>query len=292
MNDKAVILIVDDTRLNIQALAHILKNDYTIKIAHGGEQALALAVQEPLPDLILLDVEMPETSGYDVCRRLRENRDTLNIPIIFVTGKDSTQEEEYGLSLGAVDYITKPIHPSIVKARLKTHITLKRQYDLLTKMAMHDQLTKLYNRHYLTDVLTSKMAHAARYKTPLSIVLIDIDHFKTINDTYGHVVGDVVLREIADVIEQNARKEDIAARFGGEEFIVVLDGCTLEDARNKAEYLRRQIQARRPAGIEVTASFGVVQLNGKIDTCTRFFDLADQALYRAKEEGRNKVVAG
>lgn len=290
MSEKPVVLIIDDTRLNIQALAHILKNDYTIKIAHGGGKALELVTQEPIPDLILLDVEMPEVSGYDVCRRLRENSDTFNIPIVFVTGKDSIKEEEYGLSLGAVDYITKPIHPSIVKARVKTHITLKRQYDLLKKIAVRDQLTRLYNRHYLADALMSKVAYAARHQVPLSIILIDIDHFKNINDTYGHMVGDDVLREIAGVVGKNARKEDIAARFGGEEFVLVLDNCTLEDARMKAETLRQEIEAYYPVGIDVTASFGVIQLDDAIDSCTRFLDLADQALYRAKKEGRNKVV--
>ncbi len=290
MNQKPVVLIIDDTRLNIQALAHILKNDYTIKMAHGGAKALELVTQEPTPDLILLDVEMPEVSGYDVCRSLRENNDTFNIPIIFVTGKDSIKEEEYGLSLGAVDYITKPIHPSIVKARVKTHVTLKRQYDLLKKVAVRDQLTRLYNRHYLADALISKVAHAARHQEPLSIILIDIDHFKSINDTYGHLIGDDVLREIAGLVGKNARKEDIAARFGGEEFVLVLDRCTLEDARIKAEILREEIEAYYPVGIDVTASFGVIQLDETMDSCTRFLDLADQALYRAKKEGRNRVV--
>jgi diguanylate cyclase (GGDEF)-like protein len=291
MTEKAVILIVDDTRLNIQTLAHILKNDYIIKIAHGGAQALELVAQDPIPDLILLDVEMPEISGYDVCRRLCEIKDTANIPIIFVTGKDSAQEEEYGLSLGAVDYITKPIHPSVVKARVNTHITLKRQYDLLKKIAVRDQLTTLYNRHYLTDALMRKVAYAARHKEPLSIAIIDIDHFKNINDTYGHMVGDDVLREIASIIDRHTRKEDIAARFGGEEFILVLGSCTLEDARIKAEQLRKEIEEYYPAGIDVTASFGIVQLGESIHSCAHLLDLADQALYRAKKEGRNKVVS-
>ncbi|MBV5348085.1 response regulator, partial [bacterium] len=163
MRDKAVVLIVDDVRINLQTLAHILKEEYTVKVASGGAQALELVAQEPIPDLILLDVGMPDVSGYDVCRILRENSSTVNIPIIFVTGKDSIEEEEYGLSLGAVDYITKPIHPSIVKARVKTHITLKRQHDLLKTMAVRDQLTGLYNRHYLVDIMAGKVSEAKRH---------------------------------------------------------------------------------------------------------------------------------
>jgi diguanylate cyclase (GGDEF)-like protein len=290
MNKKAVVLIVDDTRLNIQTMAHILKNEYIIKIAHDGTRAVELATQDPTPDLILLDVEMPNVSGYDVCRLLRENSDTAKIPIIFVTGKDSIEEEGYGLSLGAVDYITKPIHPSIVKARVKTHITLKHQYDLLKEIAVHDQLTGLYNRHYLSDMLASKVAHAMRHDDSLSIILIDIDHFKSINDTYGHIVGDEVLREIGGLIRQKARQEDIAARFGGEEFILVLDSCTLEDAKIKAEGLRKEIEKYYPQGLDVTASFGVIQFHQGIESVTQLLDLADQALYKAKKEGRNRVI--
>lgn len=141
MSNKAVILVVDDIPTNVQALALLLKDDYAIKVATGGVRALELAGQDPIPDLILLDVQMPDMDGYDVLRLLRENSNTAQIPIIFVTGKDSVEDEEYGLELGAVDYITKPIRPSIVKARVKTHIMLKEQNNQLIAMATHDQLT-------------------------------------------------------------------------------------------------------------------------------------------------------
>ena len=289
MSEKAVILIVDDVRINLQTLAHILKDDYTIKVAQGGPQALELVALDPIPDLILMDVGMSEVSGYDVCKILREDIDTVHIPIIFVTGKDSIEDEEYGLSLGAVDYITKPIRPLIVKARIKTHVTLKRQRDLLKTMAVRDQLTGLYNRHYLTDALIRKVARARRHDNPLSVVLIDIDHFKNVNDTKGHLTGDDILREVAEVIGNSARKEDIAARFGGEEFILVLDNCTLEDAYLKAEGLRQKIETLSPSGLDITASFGVAELSEAINTCTLLFDSADQVLYEAKNEGRNRV---
>jgi diguanylate cyclase (GGDEF)-like protein len=290
-NEKAVILIVDDVRINLQTLAHILKDDYTIKVAQGGAEALELVSQDPIPDLILLDVGMPEISGYDVCKILRDNIHTVDIPIIFVTGKDSVQEEEYGLSLGAVDYITKPIRPLIVKARVKTHITLKRQRDLLKTMAVRDQLTGLYNRHYLTDALMKKVARANRHNDPLSIIIVDIDHFKNVNDVHGHLAGDDVLKEVAAVIGGTARREDIAARFGGEEFILVLENCTLEDAALKAEGLRKRIEDLKPNALNITASFGVAKLSGEINTCTLLFDSADKALYAAKEAGRNRVIS-
>jgi len=290
MNRKPVILVVDDVATNVQALALLLKEEYMIKVATAGARALELAAQDPIPDLILLDVQMPEMDGYDVLRLLRENRDTAEIPIIFVTGKDSMEDEEYGLELGAVDYITKPVRPSIVKARVKTHITLKRQHDELVAMATHDQLTGLHNRHYLSDMLNKKVAQSKRHNEALSVIMIDIDHFKSVNDTFGHLIGDLILKAVGSIIQESTRKEDTAARFGGEEFVLVLDNCMASDALAKAEVLRSKLEALRPEDIDVTGSFGVAQLD---DQVTRYEDLlknADTALYQAKEEGRNRVI--
>lgn len=290
MSNKAVILIVDDVPTNVQALALLLKEEYAVKVATSGARAVELAGQDPIPDLILLDVQMPEMNGYDVLKLLKENSDTTQIPIIFITGKDTVEDEEYGLELGAMDYITKPIRPSIVKARVKTHITLKQQYDQLVGMATHDQLTGLYNRHYLSDALDKKVSQAKRHHEALSVIIIDIDHFKNVNDTFGHLTGDIVLKAVANIVYDSARKEDVAARFGGEEFIVVLDNCTAQDALVKAESLRSAIQALHPQDIAVTASFGVAQLD---ENTQRYEDLlknSDTALYIAKEEGRNRVI--
>ncbi|HEX5670267.1 MAG TPA: diguanylate cyclase [Sulfuricurvum sp.] len=290
MDDKAIILIVDDVPTNVQALALLLKEDYGIKVATGGARALELASQEPIPDLILLDVQMPDMNGYDVLKLLKENSDTADIPIIFVTGKDSAEDEEYGLAMGAVDYIVKPIRPSIVKARVKTHTMLKKQHDTLVSIAMRDQLTGLYNRHYLSDALSKKMAQAKRHGEALAMIMIDIDHFKNVNDTFGHLIGDLILKAVAEVLLTSARKEDIAARFGGEEFVLVLDNCTADDALIKAELLRSKVQALKPEGIEVTASFGVAQLDASIDHYENLLKNADTALYTAKEAGRNRVI--
>ncbi|MDP3119337.1 MAG: diguanylate cyclase [Sulfuricurvum sp.] len=290
MNTKAVILIVDDVPTNVQALALLLKEDYDVKVATGGARALELASQDPIPDLILLDVQMPEISGYDVFKLLKEESITAKIPIIFITGKDAAEDEEYGLELGAVDYIAKPIRPSIVKARVKTHITLKQQHDQLVRMATRDQLTGLYNRHFLSDILDKKVSESKRHNKALSVVIVDIDHFKNVNDTFGHLTGDVILKAVAKIMESSARKEDVAARFGGEEFIIVLDSCTADDALVKAEKLRSQIEALHPEGILVTASFGVGQLQPDMQRYEDLLKNADTALYIAKEEGRNRVV--
>ena len=290
MSTKAVILIVDDVPTNVQALALLLKEEYVIKVATSGARALEIADQDPIPDLILLDVQMPDMNGYDVLKLLKENSDTEQIPIIFVTGKDAVEDEEYGLELGAVDYIAKPIRPSIVKARVKTHIMLKQQHDQLVGMATHDQLTGLYNRHYLSDALSKKVAHAKRHGEALSVIIVDIDHFKNVNDTFGHLIGDLILKAVARTMQDSARKEDIAARFGGEEFIMVLDNCTAHDALIKAENLRSKIQLLHPEDIAVTASFGVVQLDKDMQRCEDLLKNADAALYIAKEEGRNRVI--
>ena len=290
MSNKAVILVVDDIPTNAQALALLLKDDYVIKVATGGVRALELAGQDPIPDLILLDVQMPDMDGYDILRLLRENSDTAQIPIIFVTGKDSVEDEEYGLELGAVDYITKPIRPSIVKARVKTHIMLKEQNNQLIAMATHDQLTGLYNRHYLADTLSKKLSQCKRHNEALSVIMADIDHFKNVNDTFGHLMGDIILKAVGNVIQDSARKEDISARFGGEEFVLVLDNCTAEDAMIKAEKIRKAIESLTTQGIEVTGSFGVAQLNENIQRYEDLLKNADTALYIAKEEGRNRVI--
>lgn len=290
MNTKAVILIVDDVPTNIQALAHLLQEEYALKVATSGVRALELAGQDPIPDLILLDVQMPEMNGYDVLKLLKKNSITEQIPIIFVTGKDTVEDEAHGLELGAMDYITKPIRPSIVKARIKTHITLKQQRDLLLEMATHDQLTGLYNRHYLSDVLDKKVSQIKRHSEPLSVIIVDIDHFKKVNDTFGHLMGDKILKAIANVMDESARKGDVAARFGGEEFIIVLDNCTVNDALVKAENLRSTIQGLYPQDIAVTASFGVAQLDDDMQGYEDLLKNADTALYSAKEKGRNQVV--
>jgi PleD family two-component response regulator len=223
--NKATVLIVDDAPYNVQALAILLKDDYKIMVATDGARCIELATGDNPPDLILLDIEMPDINGYEVCRRLKSLEFTKHIPIIFITGKDGTSDEEFGFNLGAVDYITKPVQPSIVKVRVKTQITIKQQNDLLKRMALYDQLTNLYNRHYLMELFPKRISESLRHAQALSLIMVDIDHFKEVNDNHGHDVGDLVLQAISKEISSNLRSEDIAARFGGEEFIVILSQC-------------------------------------------------------------------
>jgi len=289
LEHKPVILIIDDVPSNVQALAILLKDEYSIKVATSGQRGLELAYQDPKPDLILLDVQMPDMNGYDVCKHLKIMEETMDIPVIFVTAKDSEVDEEFGLELGAVDYIIKPFRPAIVKARVKTHITLKQQHDNLALIALKDNLTGLYNRHFFVEDGKARFSRALRHGEKLSIMMADIDFFKAINDTFGHLAGDIVLREIAQLIEKNRRKEDLLARFGGEEFVLIMDKCSAVNAKIKAEEFREKIASTTIEGMKVTASFGIAELTEKVDSFEMLLKQADEALYSSKEEGRNRV---
>ncbi len=168
---------------------------------------------------------------------------------------------------------------------------MESQQQRLEEMAMTDQLTGLLNRRYLREVIDRRISESTRHQTPLSVVVMDIDHFKRFNDTHGHATGDVVLAEAAHLLKDSCRREDFAVRFGGEEFVLVMPHCRGEDANKRADVLRQTLEAARPAGLQVTASFGVTEL--PLDRTVDFdalFDQADQALYAAKEGGRNRVV--
>ncbi len=290
MEKKPIVLVVDDVASNIQTIATILKEDYQIKVATDGVRALELSIQEPTPDLILLDVVMPDMDGYDVLVKLKENENTEDIPVIFITGNDTTDDEEKGLVAGAVDYITKPVRPAILKARINTHLTIKYQRDELLYIALHDKLTGLHNRHYLTEIGDQKFARAKRHNEDLSVVMCDVDHFKSVNDTYGHLGGDKVLKAMGSILDNKNRAEDFSARYGGEEFVILLEHCTSDSAKEKAENIRLSISELDIDGISVTASFGVVQLNNKHESFEALLKDADEALYKAKESGRNRVV--
>ena len=291
MTNKSTVLIVDDEPANIQVLANCLKDQYLVKVSTSGEQCLALAADDQKPDLILLDIEMPEMDGYEICRQLKNNPGTAGIPVIFVTGKGDENAEELGLLLGAVDYITKPIRPAIVAARVSTHVELKQQRDQLEKLAMKDQLTDVYNRHYLLEVANHKVARAMRHKHPLSLLMIDVDHFKNVNDSYGHPKGDEILKAVSQLLIEQTRKEDVVARFGGEEFVILMDHCGQPEVGEKAENLRQLVESLNPGGINVTVSIGLAELNPGEESFSGLLKRADTAVYAAKDQGRNQVVA-
>jgi diguanylate cyclase (GGDEF)-like protein len=286
---QSTVLIVDDAPSNIRVMAAVLQEQHRVKTAMSGQQCIEMAIKYK-PDLILLDIEMPGLSGYQVCEELKSMDETRDIPIIFVTGRVNIEDEEMGLRIGAVDYITKPIRPVILSARVDTHVTLKRQQDRLIKMAMHDQLTGLFNRHYMLEIVGQKLARARRHKTPLTVMLIDIDHFKQINDTHGHIVGDQILEHVGQFLFEQCRVEDTVARFGGEEFVVLMEPCGLNQAHYKAELMRDELSRLTPLDIDLTVSIGIAELNDEDNDFSALLKRADDALYKAKESGRNCTV--
>jgi diguanylate cyclase (GGDEF)-like protein len=290
------VLIVDDEPSNIEVLAALLEAEYEVVFATNGAQALELVHHAP-PDLILLDVMMPGLDGYEVCARLKSDDETAQIPVIFITGLDDVEAETRGLSLGAADYVTKPFSPAIVRARVHNHMAFKRARDVITELAVTDGLTGLANRRRFDETLHREYRRHSRSRATLSLILLDIDYFKTFNDTYGHVAGDDCLRKIAGALAQTRRVSDLAARYGGEEFACILPETDERGASTVAQAILCGIRvlaiphAASPVASHVTASLGVVStLCPSTMTGGEVVQAADVCLYRAKAEGRDRIV--
>jgi len=297
LSKQQTILIVDDAKENINILAELLRPDFKIRAATSGEKALEIAFSDNPPDLILLDVIMPEMDGYEVCTKLKASSQTKDIPVIFVTGKVSEEDEIYGFNLGAIDYITKPFSPVIIKARVHTHAELKRYRDYLEGISYLDALTGIANRRSFNDYLDSTWNFSEREPSPISMILMDIDHFKQFNDNYGHQAGDECLVQIARALSETiVRKSDFVARFGGEEFVCILPNTSLDNAAVIAEKLRLSIIALQiphafsSAENIIAISLGVATIiPERNSSCEALIKTADEALYRSKKSGRNKV---
>ena len=291
------ILIVDNIPANITVLIEVLNHpNYELLIATNGEDALNLALSEK-PDLILLDVIMPKMNGYTVCKELKKNAITKNIPVVFLTACIEVEDEMRGLELGAVDYITKPFSPPIIKARIKNHLELKRQRDILENLSAIDGLTSIPNRRRFDEYLKQEWWHAIRTKSRLSLIMIDIDYFKKFNDNYGHLAGDDCLKKVASALDNSLdRKTDLLARYGGEEFACLLPMTDAKGALVMANKLRKNIlslnilHAKATDAGCITISQGVAtQFPSPQSTPNILIHLADKALYHAKDSGRNQT---
>lgn len=292
----ARVLVVDDERLNIKMLNALLKGDYEIMAATGGEQALQIAASAK-PDLILLDIIMPGMDGYEVCRRLKEDAATQNIPVIFITARTDAEDETRGFEFGAVDYITKPFNFSVVIARVRTHVRLKRQNDLLERLVLCDALTGIPNRRSHNEVQRREWDRCQRSGAPLSVVMIDVDMFKQYNDHYGHGAGDECLRQVGQALAACVKRPwDFVARYGGEEFSAVLPETGFDGALCMAEQFRSAVaalelpHAHSTAAAVVTISVGVATIvpTGAAEL-EQLAAAADKMLYEAKTGGRNRV---
>ena len=255
------------------------------------------------PDVVICDLEMPRMDGFKFLQMVNTREDLKDIPIIMLTGREDRDLKIKGLEQGACDYVTKPFDVDELVARVKVQLKikslqdeLKRSNELLKELSHTDPLTHLYNRRYLTKILNSELNRAKRHMECLSFIMLDIDNFKKVNDTYGHQNGDMVLSAIAEVLQTGRRSYDIAARYGGEEFVLVLPDASLAGGVTVAEHLREYVQAisfKPPMkNLTVTVSAGVATFpSAQVDDVDSLIRQADEALYRAKQNGRNRVVA-
>lgn len=301
MNEEIKILVVDDTDSNIDILNSLLNDDYAVLSALDGEFALEVA-NDDLPDLILLDIVMPDMDGFEVCEKLKQNPKTKDIPIIFITSISDENSIEKAYELGCVDFITKPFKPKELVAKVNREIKLQKLiFDLekskeeLKLLASTDSLTGLFNRRHFSNVADSILNLSKREKSEISIIMIDIDKFKNVNDTYGHKIGDDVIKTLSKILTNNTRESDIVCRFGGEEFIILLPKTSKENAKIIAEKIRNITQEytfiiNNDEKLNCTISLGVSQIDHNIQNpLESTINKADKALYTAKQNGRNMV---
>lgn len=296
------ILIIDDSRLITQFGKSILTGKgHEVLTADSGELGLEMALRDQ-PDLVLLDVILPGMDGYQICRKLKTTAQSQDIPVIMLTSKAEPADKIKGLELGAVDYVTKPFDAGELIARVNTHLRMKELYEALQEknrqlqeMVNRDGLTDLFNHRFFHEHLTREMDRVLRYGGVISCVIIDIDFFKKVNDTYGHQAGDLILKDVAGILQKGIRESDLAARYGGEEFALILLQTEPQTAILISERIRSQIAARpflpvEPA-LHITASFGIASFPSPgIQAERDLVEAADQALYQAKKGGRNRVV--
>lgn len=319
--NKNLILIVDDNPNNIQIVAATMAEyGYELGIAMNGQQAFQF-LEENMPDLILLDVEMPDFDGYEVCRKIKDNSKFQEIPIIFLTAKNGAEDIVRGFNEGGVDFITKPFKSAELIVRVKTHIELKeareevrnyaqrmeelnkelsaksvqlnKAFDDLRIFAMTDPLTELANRRHITEKIEDEIRVFRRNEKAFFIILGDIDNFKKINDQYGHECGDYILKLLSQFMKSKIRERDILSRWGGEEFLLLITDTDLEGSLVVAEKLRSGIEALeifyKEEKIIVTMTFGVAAFNQK-DSMDSTIKRADDALYMGKKKGKNCII--
>ncbi|KXI28645.1 GGDEF domain-containing response regulator [Paraglaciecola hydrolytica] len=292
---EARILIVDDEPINCEIMSHVLGDLYKVSSVNSGEAAIE-ACFTLSPDLILMDVMMGGMSGIQTCRLIKDTEAISHIPVIFITAVQHEHEQSECWDAGGVDFVAKPVNGIELCNRVRAHLTHKFQTDLLLKLTYVDKLTGVYNRHFLDDIIPKLEKQALRSHTPVSILMVDIDWFKLYNDHFGHVQGDVCLREVANAISQALhRSTDQLARFGGEEFIALLADTDLKGAMHVAKAIIAKIGDCKI--IHPKSSFGRVTVSIGVATYTTSdsmtlddtIKLADKQLYLAKTQGRNQV---
>ena len=297
--NKPTLLIVDDSPVTIKALSEILKDEYRVLGAASGKKGIEIACGNNPPDLILLDIIMPEMDGYEICHKLKSDELTKKIPVIFVTSRSEPEEEEKGFLIGASDYIIKPFKPAVVRVRVRNQINSNMYLKMVEAHAREDTLTGIANRRIYDEMFVKIWKQCVREEEYISLIMIDADYFKLYNDHYGHGAGDECLRKIAQVLKTSANRPfDIAARYGGEEFAIILLNTDLDGAQFIADKIIRSIRDLKipheysSAAPVVTVSAGFASIKPtRSDSPEEFAQCADRALYKAKSAGRNNCKA-
>ena len=297
--EREKILIVGDDTDILDIVAILFRETHVILTAKSGKAGLAMAIKET-PELILLDVKMPDMDGFEACSRLKSSAETENIPVIFLAKEAGGEDELAGLGAGAIDYIAKAMIPQIVEVRIRNHLSQKRLMDKLQIMSAVDVLTGIPNRRRFNEYMDQEWRRGQRNKYPLSLLMIDIDHFKKYNDTYGHQKGDACLRIVAQEIQQHPRRpSDMVARYGGEEFSIILPDTPLAAALSLADRIRSGVEGLDLEHLgtdtfgHITVSIGVATKVPEDDhTMLSFIETADENLYTSKRGGRNRITGG
>lgn len=295
LDDKPLVLIVDDEKVNLKLLSDLMQNEARIMLAKNGKQALEKA-QKNIPDLILLDVVMPDMDGFDVLKELKARTATKMIPVIFVTGLSDVQFEEKGIALGASDYILKPFHDAVIKARVKLHLQLVRQRKMLEKVALLDPLTELPNRRKFEEMLNIEWRLALRTGAWLSIGLLNLDAFKRVNEQFGYAKGDDYLMCIAgSMVQQLKRAKDFIGRYSGQEFVFLLPATDEVGANNVIQRCQSALDSLRlsthaDTDAHLTACIGGLSIEPNMqDDLSDITSRVDQLLYQARQKGPGSV---
>ena len=296
-NEIPRVLIIDDS-IDVHRLLTARLRSEPIEIINASSGMDGLKVAKELePALILLDLDMPEVDGFEVLRQLKDNPRTVNIPVLVLSGLTDSQDKVTAFDLGAVDYITKPFDIVELRVRLRAAIRLNSLIQMLAKRAQIDGLSGLWNRVYFDSRLQEAVDGVARHGHALTVALIDLDHFKSINDTYGHPAGDTVIQGISTIVTEQSRSTDVCCRYGGEEFAVIMLDTAPDAAQIVCERIRTKLKEKtwsRHPERAVTGSIGLVGV-GEGSTVksgvTEWLEAADQNLYSAKSNGRDQIVA-
>ncbi|GAA4098218.1 diguanylate cyclase [Zhongshania borealis] len=291
------VLIVDDDAVTRLALSAALEEwSFVPILAENGDQALKKLEADNAPHLLVIDWSMPGMSGPELCKTIRKREDGQFFYILMLTGKEGNEAIIEAMEAGADDFLSKPFDHRVLKVRIAAGSRIVRLEQTLNQLASRDALTQCWNRRMIDELFTNSIAESTRKRSAFSIMVLDIDHFKAVNDTYGHAAGDVALKHVVNILNTNLREYDQVGRYGGEEFVILLPSTDVNEAWGVAERVRSAIQFQPTVlnddtKVDMTVSIGIAQFNRSRDiNQNAFFERADKALYTAKQSGRNRII--